>query len=350
MNAKEKRASLLAVLAAALYSLTSPFSKILLSDIPPTLMAALLYLGAGVGVLILMIIRGAVGGGKTETHIAKSDFPYVMGMIALDIAAPILFMYGLENSNPATVSLLGNFEIVATAFIAFILFSEHISGRLWTAIFFITISCILLSVELGANYTLSLGSLLALGATLCWGLENNCTRMLSMRDPMEVVVIKGFCSGIGSLCIAALFGQMSSSLSHITVALLLGFVAYGLSIFFYVSAQRYLGAARTSAFYAVGPFIGVALSFLLFGTPPNVLFPIALPLMIVGTYLSSTKPHEHAHTHEPVTHNHWHRHSDGHHNHIHNGTVLGWHKHMHAHEPLGHSHEHCSFEHHHELN
>jgi len=95
MNAKEKRASLLAVLAAALYSLTSPFSKILLSDIPPTLMAALLYLGAGVGVLILMIIRGAVGGGKTETHIAKSDFPYVMGMIALDIAAPILFMYGL---------------------------------------------------------------------------------------------------------------------------------------------------------------------------------------------------------------------------------------------------------------
>jgi len=147
MNAKEKRASLLAVLAAALYSLTSPFLKFFLSDIPPTLMAALLYLGAGVGVLILMIIRGAVGGGKTETHIAKSDFPYVMGMVALDIAAPILFMYGLENSNPATVSLLGNFEIVATAFIAFILFSEHISGRLWTAIFFITISCILLSVE-----------------------------------------------------------------------------------------------------------------------------------------------------------------------------------------------------------
>jgi drug/metabolite transporter (DMT)-like permease len=345
MNAKERMASFLAVLAAALYSLSSPFSKILLSDIPPTLMAALLYLGAGVGVFILMIIRGALGRQKTEAHIAKSDLPYVMGMVTLDIAAPILFMYGLENSSAATVSLLGNFEIVATAFIAFILFKEHISTRLWTAIFFITVSCTLLSVEPGASYTLSLGSLLALGATVCWGLENNCTRMLSMKDPMEVVVIKGFFSGIGSLCIAASLGQMSFSTSHVLVALFLGFVAYGLSIFFYVSAQRYLGAARTSAFYAVGPFIGVALSFFLFGTPPNVLFPIALPLMIVGTYLSSTKPHEHVHKHEPVTHNHWHRHNDGHHSHTHNRIVLGWHKHMHVHESLGHSHEHCSFKH-----
>ncbi|WP_018962811.1 DMT family transporter [Coprothermobacter platensis] len=290
MNAQETRATFLAVLAAALYSLSSPFSKILLGDISPTLMAALLYIGAGIGVFVLMVIRSILGKGKSETHILRSDFPYVIGMVVLDVAAPILLMYGLSMSNAATVSLLGNFEIVATAFIASILFKEHISTRLWTAIFFITISCILLSTEADANYTLSIGSILALAATTCWGLENNCTRMLSMRDPMEVVVIKGFCSGFGSLCIAASFGQISSSISHVFAALFLGFIAYGLSIFFYVSAQRYLGAARTSTFYAVGPFIGVVLSFFLFGTPPNSLFPVALSLMIVGTYLSATNP------------------------------------------------------------
>ena len=279
-----KKAVVFAILAAALYALNSPFSKLLLlRDVPPTMMAGFLYLGAGVGMGLLGLIRAR--GNRREAPLTRRDLPYTLGMVVLDIAAPIFLMLGLKSTTAANASLLNNFEIVATSLIAMLLFREKIGRRLWLAIGLITLSSLLLSLEDADSLRFSMGSLFVLLACVCWGLENNCTRMLSRGDPLEVVVIKGFGSGLGSVIIALAVGERFPALGHMALILLLGFVAYGLSIYFYVYAQRDLGAAKTSAYYAVAPFIGVALSFLIFRELPGPLFFLALAIMIAGTWL-----------------------------------------------------------------
>ena len=288
MKSKNNTAILWAILAAALYAISSPFSKILLAQIPPTMMAGLLYLGAGIGMSIIGVIRLRTGRLKKEMRITRKELPYTASMVLLDILAPIFLMIGLNLSTPANVSLLNNFEIVATSLIALFIFKEVINKRLWVAIVLITISSMLLSIEDLSSFSFSLGSIFVLLASVCWGFENNCTRMLSVKDPMQVVIIKGFGAGLGSLVISIVLKETTTNLTYIFATLLLGFVAYGLSIFFYVYAQRELGAAKTSAYYAVAPFIGVGLSFVLFFQIPKIIFVVALLIMIVGTYFAST--------------------------------------------------------------
>lgn len=284
----KKTAVLWAVLAAALYALNSPISKLLLGKIPPTIMAALLYLGAGIGLSIMRLVQRGMGKGQKEKPLTRKDLPYTIGMVVLDIAAPIFLMIGLTGTTAANASLLNNFEIVATSVIALCIFKETISKRLWGAIVLVTISSLVLSVEDISSFSFSFGSIFVLLACVCWGLENNCTRMISNKDPLQIVVIKGFGSGIGSFVIALVLGEHFSNWGYIVCALLLGFVAYGLSIFFYIYAQRYLGAAKTSAYYALAPFIGAALSLFIFREAPTVSFVAALLIMIAGTYLAST--------------------------------------------------------------
>lgn len=286
--ASKKTAVLWAVLAAALYALNSPISKLLLGKIPPTIMAALLYLGAGIGLSIVRLVQRRMGKGQKEKPLTRKDLPYTIGMVVLDIAAPIFLMIGLTGTTAANASLLNNFEIVATSVIALCIFKETISKRLWGATVLVTISSLVLSVEDISSFSFSFGSIFVLLACVCWGLENNCTRMISNKDPLQIVVIKGFGSGIGSFVIALVLGEHFSNWGYIVCALLLGFVAYGLSIFFYIYAQRYLGAAKTSAYYALAPFIGAALSLLIFRETPTVSFVAALLIMIAGTYLAST--------------------------------------------------------------
>lgn len=205
----------------------------------------------------------------------------------LDIAAPIFLMIGLTMTSAANASLLNNFEIVATSIIALCIFKEKISKRLWAGIVLVTAASILLSVEDVTSFSFSIGSLFVLLACVCWDFENNCTRNLSSKNPLEVVVIKGFGSGIGSLVIAAVINEFTFEPLLVVFALLLGFVAYGLSIFFYIHAQRYLGAAKTSAYYAVSPFIGTILSLLIFREIPSVVFVIAFAVMVAGTVVVS---------------------------------------------------------------
>lgn len=288
LNSKHNIAILWAILAAALYAISSPVSKILLSKIPPTMMAALLYLGAGMGMAIIGLYRYKAGKLKKEMRLTKKELPFTIGMIVLDILAPILLMIGLTMTTPANVSLLNNFEIVATSLIALFIFKEAISKRLWVAIILIVVASIFLSVEDISSLSFSFGSIFILLASVCWGFENNCTRMLSLKDPLQVVIIKGFGSGLGSLIISFLIKEVSTNAVYIFCTLLLGFVAYGLSIYLYVYAQRELGAAKTSAYYAVAPFIGVVLSFIIFLQVPTVTFVIALLIMITGTYFAST--------------------------------------------------------------
>lgn len=279
--------TLFALLAAALYAISSPVSKILLRELPPTMMAAFLYLGAGMGMAILGVIRKHSAKAPAELRLTKKELPYTVLMVVLDIAAPIFLMLGLSMTTAANASLLNNFEIVATALIALLVFKEAISKRLWAAIGLITLSSMVLSFEDISSFSFSAGSLFILLACVCWGFENNCTRALSSKDPLQIVVIKGFCSGLGSLAIALLVGERADSPLYILAALCLGFVAYGLSIFFYVYAQRGLGAAKTSAYYAVAPFIGVALSLIIFCEVPGPAFVAALVIMIFGAYLAS---------------------------------------------------------------
>lgn len=347
MNRKKtnKLPILWAILAAACYGASAPFSKLLLKTLSPTFMAALLYLGAGLGMLAVGAAQGGKKRAEKEARITKREAPFVFGMIALDIAAPILLLLGLSRTAPGIVSLLNNFEIVATSVIALVLFKEAIGKRLWIAIAFITLSSILLSVEDLGSLSLSPGAVFALLACICWGLENNCTRMLSLKDPLQIVTIKGFGAGMGSLLIAVFTNALSADVRSILLALLLGFFAYGLSIYFYILAQRDLGAARTSAYYAIAPFIGVGLSLALFGQVVTVSFVLALAAMMAGTYFAAFEKHRHAHVHTRIEHDHRHNHTDGHHNHTHDDPVAE-HSHMHTHETLTHEHTHTPDMHH----
>lgn len=283
----KKNAIFYAILAAALYALNAPISKLLLIQIPSTMMAGLLYLGAGIG----MFLMEKITKNTQEQPLTKKELPFTIAMVVLDIAAPIFLMIGLTKCSAANASLLNNFEIVATSLIALFIFREVISKRLWFAIVLVTISSILLSFEDMSSLEFSWGSLFVLLACICWGFENNCTRMLSSKNPAQIVIIKGFGSGCGALVLSLIIGEYYFHIGYIILALLLGFVAYGLSIYFYIYAQRDLGAAKTSTYYAISPFIGAALSLIIFREQPSVIFLIALAIMAIGTYFASTSDH-----------------------------------------------------------
>jgi drug/metabolite transporter (DMT)-like permease len=281
---KRVLAIIFAVLAALLYAINIPFSKLLLKDVQPTMMAAYLYLGAGLGIGVLSLFKKKATASEKEKF-EKKDFPFVFGMVILDIAAPIFLMFGVKNSSSSSASLLNNFEIVCTSLIALLIFKESISKKTWLAIILIAVSSFVLSFSDISSFKLSWGAVLVLLATLCWGLENNCTRKLANKNTFSIVIIKGIFSGLGSLIVALILRESFASLTSLVFALALGFVAYGLSIFFYVKAQGVIGAAKTSAYYSVAPFIGALLSFLIFKESLRATYFIALAIMVMGTAL-----------------------------------------------------------------
>lgn len=313
-------AVLYALLAAVFYALNTPASKLLLEQVPPTFMAAFLYLGAGVGVGLMYLPH--IRQESPEERLKKEDLLYTVGMILLDILAPIFLMLGIRLGTASGASLLGNFEIVATTLIALLLFRETVTRRLWIAIGFICASSILLSFDGTSQFSFSYGSLFVLLATACWGLENNCTRKISDKSTYQIVLLKGIFSGGGSFCIACLLGERMPEMAFILTAMVLGFVAYGLSIFLYIRAQRTLGAAKTSAYYAAAPFVGALLSFTLVGEPLSSSYLLALVLMLAGTgfviwdtmvkHHAHTHSHTITHTHNGITHTHTITHTHGH--------------------------------------
>ena len=309
-----------AFLAAVFYAINVPISKVLLQHVGPTTMAALLYLGAGIGIGMMSLFNKK-DREKAES-LTKAELPYIVGMIVLDIAAPIFLMLGISYGSSANASLLGNFEIVATTVIALILFKEAVTKRLWLAIGLITLSSVLLSFEGTDSFHFSYGSLLVIMATVCWGLENNCTRELSSKSTYQIVMLKGLCSGLGALVISLIKKESFPGFGYIAIALALGFVAYGLSIFMYVRAQNVLGAAKTSAYYAVNPLIGALLAFVFLSESLSWMYMIALIVMVIGSALVVVDTfirqhdHEHQHTfthsHGGSTHTHTVRHSHVH--------------------------------------
>ena len=330
-----------AILAAALYAINIPLSKLLLTHVDATMMAALLYLGAGVGMLLYSIAGTLLGKETIKEPLTRKELPYTIAMIVLDIAAPILLMMGIARTNSANVSLLNNFEIVATSLIAFVIFKEVISKQLCAAIGLVTLASIILGFEGTGSFSFHIGSLFVLGACICWGFENNCTKMISSKSSVEIVIIKGCCSGLGSLMIALAIGEQIPALRWMLCTLLLGFVAYGLSINFYIMAQKDLGAAKTSAFYSVAPFLGVGFSLLLLGERPTLQFYIALLIMVLATVLMvrDTLAVQHMHEH---THIHTHEHNHGNLVHIYEHTHQHSHAHTHKHSEAVHTHKHIT--------
>lgn len=333
MKAKHT-ATLFAILAAALYAINIPLSKLLLAHVDPTMMAAFLYLGAGVG----LYLYGLLGVEKTAAEpLTRKELPYTIGMILLDIAAPVLLMLGLKQTNSANASLMNNFEIVATSLIAFFFFREVLSKRLTLAIILVTFASIALSFEGKDSFQFNLGSFFVLGAACCWGLENNCTRMLSSKSSVQITTIKGLFSGLGSLIIALVTGSSIPGILWILATLALGFVAYGLSINFYIKAQKDLGAAKTSAYYSIAPFLGVTFSILILREQPGIQFYIGLIIMVAATVLmikdTIALQHTHAHGH---THIHAHRHDNLVHTHAHEHV----HTHVHTHGENDSAHNH----------
>lgn len=335
---KKILAIIFAVLAALLYAINIPFSKLLLNKISPTMLASYLYLGAGLGIGILFLLTKQKRNDNSEKY-TKKDLPYVIGMIVLDIIAPILLMFGIMDSTSSSATLLNNFEIVCTSLIALVVFKEVISKKMWVAILLITLSSFVLSFDDISSFKLSWGSLLVLLATLCWGLENNCTRNLANKNTYSVVTIKGIFSGLGSLIVALCLHETFANFIYIALAMILGFVAYGLSIFFYIKSQGIIGAAKTSAYYSVAPFIGTFLSFIIFNDQLSLTYFIGLAIMILGTAIvvldTLENKHEHTHTHK-VTHTH-----DGT-----THTHIVEHSHFHSHylSESKHSHKHLTLQ------
>ncbi len=272
-----------ALISALLYAFYPPLAKLLIHSVPVAILSSLLYLGTGLGTtLIYPVVHHA---SHASNGLKRTDIPALVAVIGFNIVASILMNLALKLSDAGTVSLLGNFEIVATSVLALLFFHEHISRGLGLGIAVITIASLLLSSTGVTHFSLSIGAILAIVATACWGLENNLTRVLSDRDPLQVVIVKGMGVGIGSLIVSLFLRESWPAVGTIIAALVLGFFAYGISIVFYILSQRYIGAAKTSAYYAVSPFLAVILSFFLLGERPTAFFGVALVLMIVGTVL-----------------------------------------------------------------
>ena len=287
----ERKGILLAVLAASLYALSIPVSKILLGYVPSIMMAAFLYIGAGVGMFFTIAAKKLFNLKRKEKHLTKKEIPYIIILIFFDIVAPISLMLGLKLTTASNASLLNTFEIVITSLIALFFFKTKIHPRVWAGIVLITGSSIILSLNNVNDLSFSYGSLLVLLSCICWGFENNITKKISAKNPKEIVMIKDIFAGIGSLIIALLIGERSNAYWAILITMFLGFVAYGLSSMAYIYSQRSLGAPKASLYYAVAPFVGVILSFLIFRDKIGLTFIISLIIMLIGAWLAaSNKP------------------------------------------------------------
>jgi drug/metabolite transporter (DMT)-like permease len=336
-----------ALAAAVLFGASAPLAKILLGEIEPIPLAAFLYLGTGIGLLLMKIIENSLRPtSQREANLKRSDLAWLAGAIlAGGVAAPIILLFSLKNTPAATASLLLNFEGVATTLLAALAFKESISGHGWRAIGLITTAGIILSANFSGKWGLSAGALGIMGACLLWGLDNNLTRQISAKDPITIVTIKGLAAGSFSLLLALTLGNRLPSAGIIARAMGLGWFSYGLSIVLFIHAMRSLGSARTSALFGIAPLAGMLLSFILFRVFPTWMFAIGLVLMVIGTMILVSEEHEHDHEHEMMVHDHAHHH-DKHHEHEHKEMREEKHAHEHQHETLVHAHDHLPDLHH----
>jgi len=334
-----------AILSAALFALSIPFSKILLTFISPLLLASVLYLGGGAGLLILSLI----GKKGKEASIEKKDIPYILGFIICgSVLAPVLLLKGLSLFNASLSSLLMNLEIFFTALIAIYLFKENSSKRLWIAlcIMFASAGIISFDFEL-SGLRLNAGALFIILGAFFWGVDNNLTAKVSIKNPIFLSAVKCLAGGAVNLCLALFLNQeILINIKPILGAMLLGFLSYGLSLSLLVFAMRKLGALRAQFLFGLNPFIASAVSVILLKEPLNLKFALAFSSALTAVVLMLSEKHSHRHFHEKITHSHRHIH-DEHHKHVHDKNNIEYeHAHEHTHAELTHEHKHFPDSHH----
>lgn len=343
----EKNAPLVALAAAVAFGLSTPLAKLLLGDISPWMLAGLLYLGSGLGLSVVMLVRKLLGVSVNEAGVTRADLPWLSGTILFGgILGPILLLFGLNLTDAASASLLLNLEAVFTLLLAWIVFREHVDSRLFVGAVAIVAGALLLSWQ-GDIGKGSWGIILIALACLSWGFDNNLTRKISAVDPFVLAAIKGVCAGSINMGLAFAMGAKLPGLLSIAGAMSLGFVSYGLGLVLFIVALRYLGTARTGAYYGTAPFIGALASAILLSTPLTGSMLIAGLLMALGAWLHLSERHGHDHSHDEMDHNHRHNH-DQHHTHVHgpDDPVGEPHAHPHRHKPMTHSHAHYPDLHH----
>ncbi|MGM9483055.1 DMT family transporter [Roseateles sp. NT4] len=343
MNAPALRGGLLALLAAVLFGLSTPLVQRAGAGCGPWTTAALLY--AGAALLGALSRRPA----EREARVARADLPRLLAMALFGAAlGPAALAWGLQRSSATGASLLLTLEALFTALLAAVLYREQLDGRVRMALALLTAGGAALVLDAGRVGGGQLSGLLAvLGATLAWGLDNTLSRGLAERDPSQVVAVKASLGVLMSALAATLAGEGWPTPTAAVALFLIGATGYGLSLRFYLLAQRVFGAARTGSVFAFAPFMGALVALLLGDLSGGPWMAVGGVLMLAGVVLHLAESHSHEHVHEALAHEHAHRHDDGHHDdHGHNPLPVGEHSHPHRHAPTRHAHPHVPDAHH----
>ena len=331
-----------ALAAALLFGAGTPLAKGLLDAVSPWLLAGLLYLGSGAGLtLYRRLIRAPA------IRLPRNEVSWFAGAIlAGGVVGPVLLMTGLTGMPASGASLLLNAEGVFTVLLAWFAFRENFDRRIALGMGAILAGAVVLSWPEEARFAGWWPTLAILGACFAWGIDNNLTRKISLTDATWIASVKGLVSGAVNLILAFSLGASIPALPSVAGALVVGFLAYGVSLALFVVGLRHLGTARTGAYFSIAPFFGALLA-LLMGEPVTMPLLLAGALMALGIWLHLTEHHEHQHAHETVMHDHEHIH-DEHHQHEHDSEVAvgAKHHHMHWHQPLIHKHPHFPDAHH----
>ena len=338
----------LALVSAALFGASTPLAKLLLRDIDPWMLAGILYLGSGVGLMGLKFLSVASGGGHSESKLRGTDWLWLgSAILSGGLIGPVLLMVGLTRSTAATASLLLNLEGVFTALLAWFVFPENFDRRFALGMAAIVAGGLTLSTGDAPTAGGFLGPLAIAGACLAWAIDNNLTRRISQADPVQIAMVKGSVAGTVNVAIAMARGSSGPGPASLALAGIVGFVGYGLSLVLFVVALRNLGTARTGAYFSLAPFFGGVLAVLVLHEAVTARLLVAGALMALGVYLHLTERHEHEHEHETLAHEHRHVH-DEHHQHVHDGSEPPGepHAHWHVHQPMRHSHPHYPDVHH----
>lgn len=334
-----------ALIAAALFGLSTPCAKLLLGQIHPALLAGLLYLGSGVGLFFLWALMPS---GASGAPLRRSDLPWLAGaVLSGGVAAPLLLMAGLRATSASAASLLLNLEGAFTALLAWFIFRENVDRRVAFGMFLIVTGGVALAWPGGEGMAPMAAALAVAAACLGWAVDNNLTQRVSAIDPLQIAAIKGAVAGGVNVAVALGLGASIPPFRLIAGALVVGLIGYGISLSLFVVALRNLGTARTGAYFSAAPFIGAIASLVFLHEPASLRLALAALLMGIGIWLHLSERHEHLHEHEPLIHEHLHRH-DEHHQHAHRPEDPPGepHTHAHAHEPMVHRHPHYPDLHH----
>ena len=334
--------------AAALFGASTPLAKLLLTDIAPWLLAALLYLGAGLGLAGILIFRRWSGAPRREAALGRADLPWLAAVVlAGGVVAPVLLMVGLSGVSAAVASLLLNLEGLFTILIAWRMFGENLGRRIALGAALILAGATLLSWRGEGGPAAPIAIAAIAGACLAWAIDNNLTRRLTAVDPVQVAAVKGLVAGSVNLALALSAGTAWPATGAVVAAGIIGFLGYGVSLVLFLLALRHVGTARTAAYFSTAPFLGASLAVPLLGEPITASLLTAAVLIGAGVWLHLAERHEHRHLHRAMNHSHAHRH-DLHHRHVHSpdDPPGDFHVHAHHHEQLAHSHPHYPDLHH----